>query len=96
MKNRTFVLITALFFAMTPMIAGAQTQAYPDASAKVNATCGVTVDEIVEYMACNGIRVATVAPMNNGTCNAYVTAHDGKHYVVYISAGIITGYEDQY
>jgi hypothetical protein len=94
MKNRTLLIVAALLFAITPMVAGiTATSTNLATDSKSASYCGVSADEIYSYMSRQNIQVTSIMPITD-SCNVIVKASSGKLYIVYISDGIIEGHEE--
>lgn len=95
MKNRTLLLVAALIFAITPMIASVSAKSENPATNYVSVSyCGgVTDEDIVIYMQGYGYHVTRITAIT-GSCNVYVETLEQKKFIVLIGADGINGFED--
>lgn len=94
MKTK-FLFLAALFIlSFSPANASNVNFAFPDGTgAKAVDYCGVTGQQIYEYMLDRGYVVTQIVQIS-GTCNVDVSTTIGKKFIVYISNGVIGGYEE--
>ena len=94
MKTKFLLLATVTLLSFSQVNAN---NGHKDAIAKNTATaqdyCGVTDKQICQYMAEFGYYVISLSPIQ-GSCNVYAKTTVGKNFIVYISNGIITGYDE--
>lgn len=94
MKNRTLLFAAALLFAISPVIAGNQIKSQMSQTNIASPEqCGVTYDQIYQYMFNQGIVVTAFIDIE-GSCNVYCKSTTGKLYIVYVLDGIIVGHDD--
>ncbi|MBI3510662.1 MAG: hypothetical protein HY064_08355 [Bacteroidetes bacterium] len=93
MKNKFLLLAAAVLLSLSPVLAGTNTA--PKKSASIDNTtsyCGVTAQQIYDYMLSHGITIKSIETIP-GSCNVYVYDVNNIKYIVYISNGVITGYD---
>ncbi|HLG02387.1 MAG TPA: hypothetical protein VI731_02250 [Bacteroidia bacterium] len=94
MKNRAFFLIAALMLGLAPLAANAQVGNPASSSTSSSSYCGVSYEDIYNYvMVRTGAKLTSVVQVP-ASCNVLCQASNGHTYIVYITDGIITGMED--
>jgi hypothetical protein len=94
MKNRTLALVTALFVAITPVVAGITSNGSNLVKTEQTDYCGVTNMQIYEYILKNTGEITNSITPITGSCNVIVGTTLGHHFTVYIENGIIIGHDD--
>ena len=94
MKNRTLLLAVAFLFAVTPMIAAnPATEKSSSNYSDPKYYCGVTYDEVYQYMLSYGFHVTSIIQMGEST-DLYVTTAEKRNFIVHTEGGQIIGVQD--
>jgi hypothetical protein len=94
MKTKLRIFTAAFLFAFAPVFAG---NAMPIKNSNLEISsqsfCGVTAQQIHDYMKCFGINIISMYQIT-GSCDVHCTSDVGRFYIVHINNGIIDGYDE--
>lgn len=94
MKNRTLLFVAAFIFAIIPMVAS--NTAISEKTLTISKSldyCGVTDDQIIEYMLQFGFHVCGTQQIT-GSCDVYVKTIEKRQFVIHIEQGAIIGHNE--
>jgi hypothetical protein len=93
MKTKTLLLIALLVLSLNPIFATEKLNVREIKNTpKTEQYCGVSNGQVINFMAQNGYIIKEITSIT-GSCNVLVKTIDNKSFIVYISEGIIEGFE---